>query len=41
MKTDLIDLGFARLPTTDDDVEGELVFFPDSLIGSLILTRVK
>ena len=31
MKTDLIDLGFARLHTTDNDVEGELVF----LVGQL------
>ena len=31
MKTDLIDLGFARATTADDDVEGELVFFDGQL----------
>ena len=31
MKTDLIDLGFARATTADDDVKGELVFFDGQL----------
>jgi hypothetical protein len=31
MKTDLIDLGFARATTADDDVEGELVFLDHQL----------
>ena len=32
MKTDLINLGFARLPTAaEEEVEGELVFFDDQL----------
>ena len=43
MKTDLIDLGFARLPTTDNDVEGELVFLVGQLdrILNIILMRAK
>ena len=41
MKEELIDLGFARLPTGDEDVEGELVVLPGQSDRILILTRAK
>ena len=41
MKTDLIDLGFARLPTAEEEeeVKGELVFFDGQLERILNIDR--
>ena len=41
MKDELIVLGFARLPTTEEDVEGELVFLPSQRDWILNIDKSK